>query len=118
LWREVLREYELGEHERVLLQEAARTADVCDALQAQLDEDGVLLSWGAGWRNHPVIAELRQQRVVLARLLVALRVPADEPQDQRQQTPDRFQQRGGPRGFYSMAPQKLNGDRSPDDAAS
>ena len=91
LWRSTFGEFELAEHEQTLLLEACRTVDLLDLLQAQIDEDGVVLAWCDGWRNHPALAEARQQRLVLARLLAALRVPADESQDQQQQqSRDRF----------------------------
>jgi hypothetical protein len=107
LWRSTFGEFELAEHEQTLLLEACRTVDLLDLLQAQIDEDGVVLAWGDGWRNHSALAEARQQRLVLARLLAALRVPADESQDQQQQqSRDRFQPRGGPRGVYG--PRRLD----------
>ena len=48
------------------------------------------------WRAHPALVELRQQRIVLTRLIVALRVPLGEQGDM-----DRSQYRG-PRGVYEL----------------
>ena len=42
LWRAVVRDFELDEHEVVVLREACRTADSLDALQALLDEEGTM----------------------------------------------------------------------------
>lgn len=80
LWRSVADEYELAEHERVVLLEAFRTVDSCDALQALVDDDGVLNSGPQGVRAHPALVELRQQRVTLAKLVASLRIPLDDDQ--------------------------------------
>ncbi len=77
LWRAVLEAYEFDEHELALLREAVRTVDICEALQRQVGAGGLLLDEG---RPHPALAELRQQRLTLARLLVALPVPMGEAQ--------------------------------------
>lgn len=71
LWRSVLGEFELAEHELSMLRQAVRVADVCDVLQRRVDDEGVML----GDRAHPALVELRAQRILLARLIVALRVP-------------------------------------------
>lgn len=70
LWKSVTDTYELEEHERAVLTEAARTADLCAKLAAKADRiDG----------TSPVLVELRQQRLALAKLLGALKVPAAGP---------------------------------------
>lgn len=92
LWRSVLTAYELDEHEMVLLRQASRVADACDDLQVLVDKDGPVV---AG-RAHPALVELRQQRIVLARLIVALRVPLGEDG-----AAGRSQYRG-PRGVYGI----------------
>jgi len=68
--------------------------DLCDQLQAVLDSDGPLLDGKA----HPAAVELRQQRIVLARLIVALRVPLGEEED----TAGRLQRRAL-RGVYGLS---------------
>lgn len=95
LWRAVMVDYELDEHESTLLREACRTVDSIDLLQAVLDNEGVMSESSQGVRTHPALTELRQQRVTFARLLTALRVPQGE-QDTRTQI------RGTPRGVYSI----------------
>jgi hypothetical protein len=92
LWRAVLTDYDLDEHELTLLRQACRVADACDALQAILDDEGLM----AAGRAHPALVELRQQRIVLARLIVALRVPLGESE-----ADDRQQYRGA-RGVYAI----------------
>jgi hypothetical protein len=78
LWRAVLADFDLDEHERQLLHETCRTRDLCDRLQAVLDTDGPMSESSQGIRVHPAAVELRQQRIVLARLLAALNVPSGE----------------------------------------
>lgn len=98
LWRAVVDEYELEEHELLLLREMVRTVDTLDALEARVAADGVLLSSSQGDRAHPALVEARQQRITLARLQAALRLPAgEEGEDQR-----RPQRRMGVRGVYGV----------------
>lgn len=93
LWSAVTGTYELEQHELVLLESASRTADLVGELQARIDADGPVNSDG---KTHSACAEIRQQRITLARLLVALRVPAGE-EDSRPGG-----QRRGIRGVYSL----------------
>ena len=74
LWEAISREFQLEEHELVLLRQAVRVADTCTDLQAMLDRDGLLVRD----RIHPASVELRQQRLLLGRLIVALRVPSED----------------------------------------
>lgn len=100
LWRAVLADFELAEHELVLLRQAVRVADLCDQLQAVVEAEGPVLRVDGQPRTHPAVVELRQQRIVLARLVVALRVPlGDQEQDAGEAT--RLQRRGT-RGFYAV----------------
>lgn len=70
LWRSVLEGYELEEHEVALLREAVAVVDLCERLQKLVADEGLMVEG----RTHPALVELRQQRIVLARLVVALRV--------------------------------------------
>ncbi|MER7459217.1 hypothetical protein [Micromonospora sp. NPDC126480] len=98
LWKAVVEEFDLTEQELALLRQAARTADLCDRLQAVVDEEGPMVAAkDDGTRAHPALVELRQQRITLARLLVALRVPIGEDEE-----PARTQRRGI-RGVYRGA---------------
>jgi hypothetical protein len=99
LWRAVLSDFELGEHELVLLRQVVRVAGTCDALQRVVDVEGELASNRLGGvRAHPALVELRQQQILLARLIVALRVPLG---DQEDSVPARGQRRGV-RGVYGL----------------
>ena len=98
LWREVLDQYELEEHELALLREAVRAVDQLDQLD-QLDAvvrpDGLVFRGGKqGPRVHPAAVEARQLRLVLARVLAALRLPSGLAG----KSPQR---RVGTRGVYS-----------------
>lgn len=98
LWTSVQSEYELEEHETALLLEACRTVDQLDALDGLVSREGPLDESSQGRRAHPALTEARQQRIALARLLAALRLPAGEEDagaDSR-----RPQRRGAPRGVY------------------
>lgn len=89
LWAELLDAFELVEHERRLLVEACRCADVLDQLAAVVASEGVM---DASGRVHPAVVEARQQRLVLTRLVASLRVPDDES--------GRPPRRGAARGPY------------------
>lgn len=100
LWRSVVSDYELEEHERRLLTEACRTVDVLDDLEAKVRADGPLVDSPQGMKAHPAAVEARQQRIALARLIAALRLPAgDEGDRQRNARPQR---RVGARGVYGI----------------
>ena len=93
LWCALSDEFELSPHELELLREAASTADQIAALQALVEADGLMMTSPQGQKVHPAAVEARQQRIVLARLLAALRIPAEEDDE-------RGSVRGAPRGVY------------------
>lgn len=98
LWRAVLTDYELDEHESATLLQACRLADLCDTLTRTIEAEGVMAESSQGSRVHPAVVELRQQGIALARLMTALRIPAGET------TGDgRTQHRPGVRGVYGIA---------------
>ena len=92
LFTDVTDDYELESHELLLLQNCCETADVVGDLQSQIDADGGPV---LGGKPHPCLAEIRQQRVLLARLLTALRVPIGDEDA-------RSGQRRGIRGVYQL----------------
>jgi hypothetical protein len=104
LWRAVLTRYDLEEHEVTLLGQACRVADLCADLQKHIDDYGLMVSGSKRVRLRPAVAELRQQRLTLARLIVALRVPiGDQEEDPAKSGTPRLQRRGGTRGFYAIS---------------
>ncbi len=94
LWRAVLDDFELAEHELVLLREAVAVVDVCHELQAVVATHGPMVDGKA----NPALVELRMQRQLLGRLLAALRVPLGAEEDQ----PAGRLQRRTTRGFYGV----------------
>lgn len=102
LWRAVMEQFELNDHEVALLERACRTADACANLQAVVDAEGVMARNRFGDPvPHPALVELRAQSLVLARLIVALRVPLGE-QDTEPAPVTRRTQRRGVRGVYGL----------------
>ncbi len=100
LWRSVVDDYELEEHELALLREAVRTVDLLTKLDAKVRAEGPLVATQDGQRAHPAAVEARQQRITLARLLAALRLPSGAEGDQ--QAGARPQRRVGARGVYGI----------------
>ncbi len=82
LRRALLDRYNLEPAELLLLDSAARTADVIAALQAVVDRDGAMVDG----KPHPALVEVRQQRLTLGRLLAALRIPVESAGSDRTQT--------------------------------
>lgn len=78
LWASIVADFELAEHELAQLEEAARTRDLVGRLRDELDGSPLMLESSQGMRLHPAVAELRQQRLTLARLLATLGVPGLE----------------------------------------
>lgn len=78
VWQAVNEAYELDAHEAALLSELCRTVDTLASLQRAVDREGVMMATDlAGTtRMHPALGELRQQRIVLAKLVAALRLPS------------------------------------------
>ena len=71
--------YQLSVTEDALLRQAVRTADHVAELDVVLEAEGLMVPGRDGvMRAHPALVEVRQQRLVLARLLAALRLPVEE----------------------------------------
>ena len=100
LWSSIVTEFELDEHEAALLVEAVRTVDLLDLLDAAVRRDGPMVDSPQGLKAHPAAVEARQQRIALARLLAALRLPSGEAGDE--QASARPQRRVGVRGTYGI----------------
>ncbi len=100
LWTSIVEDYDLDEHELALLREAVRTVDLLADLDVLVKREGPIVESPQGTRAHPAAVEARQQRIVLARVLAALRLPAGEEGDT--QSSARPQRRGGARGVYGI----------------
>jgi len=84
----VVADFELHQAELDVLVRACRTADYITKLDAIVAADGL----GVGDKIHPALVESRLQSQLLARLLVALRMPSDDENSRPQYR--------GVRGFY------------------
>lgn len=98
LFDSVTSRFELEQHELQLLVEAVRTTDLLVELDGAVRRDGALVETPQGMRAHPAAVEARQQRIVLARLLGALQLPADEDDEKR------GRDHSGVRGMYTLRP--------------
>jgi hypothetical protein len=94
LWESITGAFDLEPHERSVLAQVVKVADRVAALDAVVDDQGVLSDDPKrGTVAHPALVESRQQRLTLARMLTALRLP-----DADQRRP----QRRGMRGVYRL----------------
>ncbi len=100
MWDSVVSVFDLDEHELAVLTEAVRTVDLLAELDVAVRRDGPLLDGAQGTRAHPAAVEARQQRITLARLLAALRLPSGEAGDAK--VTARPQRRSGARGVYGI----------------
>ncbi|MGB3258428.1 MAG: terminase [Ornithinimicrobium sp.] len=79
LWDAVVGPFALADHELVLLGSAARLADLIGDLEETLTADGLVVSGSTGQpRLNGAVAELRQARLTLSRLVADLGLPMDE----------------------------------------
>ena len=100
LWRSVVDDYSLDEHELAVLTEAVRTVDLLDKLETVIRSEGPIVESPQGRKANPAAVEARAQRIVLARLLAALRMPTGEDGDE--QSNARPRRRVGVRGTYGI----------------
>ncbi|GAA4766120.1 P27 family phage terminase small subunit [Citricoccus nitrophenolicus] len=81
LWSNTVADFELSNVELAGLEEACRTRDRIKELDAAVTKDGLMITSSQGLRLHPAVAESRQQRLALARLLATLAIPGLEEDD-------------------------------------
>ena len=92
--------YVLEQHEEALLREMVRCVDQLDELHAITALEGLVVSGPHGQKTHPALTAA-QQRIVLARLAAALRLPAGDEDDPA--AGRRPQRRTGVRGVYNFS---------------
>lgn len=79
LWRDTSGVYELRADELLLLDKACRTADDLARLEQEMAGESLTTIGSAGQvRAHPLLAELRGMRLVLAKLLGQLDLPEEQ----------------------------------------
>ncbi len=98
VWRAVLGEFELDEHERALVTALVRQVDRLDALEALITAEGLTVTGHGTVKMHPAVIEARQSAIAIARISAALRLPAGE----QDEAPAAGQRRGGARGVYQI----------------
>jgi hypothetical protein len=91
LWDSVSTSFELEPYEASLLLQCAQTADIIADLQAVIDTLGVDCA-------PKELAEIRQQRLTYARLIVAMRLPSGVEGEGQVRRPQRRAIRGVYRG--------------------
>ena len=78
LWRQVVGDYELAPDELALLAQACRTLDELEAIREALEAGPVTVKGSTGQpKVSGLFAEARAHRLVLAKLLQQLELPAD-----------------------------------------
>jgi hypothetical protein len=96
LWGSVVRDFELGEHERALLTAMVRQVDRLDELEELIAAEGLMTSGHNTTKVHPAVVEARQTAIAVARIAACLRLPAGEEDEEP------AQRRGGARGVYTI----------------
>ena len=82
-WDQVTDKFDFSDSEQQLLLEACRCVDQLETLERVLREQGTLVEGSKGQLVlNPAISETRQQRLVLHRLLAALRLEDEEGNDE------------------------------------
>ena len=100
VWRAILGEFELEEHERALVTALVRQVDRLDALEALIAEEGLMVHGHGTSKVHPAVIEARQSAIAVARISAALRLPAGEQEEG--QGAAAGQRRSGVRGVYAI----------------
>jgi hypothetical protein len=76
LWADVTGKWQLRPDELRLLEDACRTCDLIDLLQAAINSEGVTATGSQGQTvTHPAVTEIRQHRAVLKQLVTRLALP-------------------------------------------
>jgi hypothetical protein len=88
LWRDISGKYELRPDELRLLETSCKTADLIDRLEAAMDGQPAMVPGSRGQEiAHPLLAEIRMQRIAFSALLRSLKLP-DEGSGGRNQQRD------------------------------
>lgn len=93
LWDELNSALEFHAAEQALVVELCRSVTLADLLSRELEALGLVVDGQRGPRVSPLVAELRNQRLTIARLVASLRIPDPE-------VGQRPRRRGAVRGVY------------------
>ena len=82
-WRRVVDKYELRADELRVLEDACREMRLIDEMEEALRESSLMIQGSMGQPvMHPLVAEIRQHRNVLASLLRSLKLPDEEGEEE------------------------------------
>ena len=86
LWKDIAGKYELRPDEQSVLGMACKTVDLIDELEAALKDQPAMVPGSRGQLiAHPLLAEVRMQRVAFSALLRSLKLPDQHVGDRNQQ---------------------------------
>lgn len=77
-WRTVLGDFDLDSPDLAVLEQACRLLDRISALDAVVDDEGVMSRSAQGPRVHPALVESRQARLALVKVVKSLGLPAED----------------------------------------
>lgn len=86
LWTAVISDFDLDQSASVVLAEACHTVDLLADLRAKLAETPRIIDSPQGPRVHPLLSEIRHQQLTLSRLIGALGLPKELPDDDEDST--------------------------------
>ncbi len=79
LWRDILKDFQLGPAELRILEDACREVDLIERIETELDGADLVVRGSQGQPvANPLTQEVRLHRAVLRQLLGALRLPEDD----------------------------------------
>lgn len=81
LWSAVTTDFELDESASAVLVEACFTADLLAELRLKLTEIEPVIDSTQGPRVHPLLCEVRMQRLALAKLIASVGLPKELAED-------------------------------------
>ena len=81
LWAAVMRDFELDQSAAEQLAQACYTVDLLADLRAEVAESGLKVDSPQGVRVSPFVVEMRQQRLLLAKLIAGLGLPRELADD-------------------------------------
>jgi hypothetical protein len=81
LWSAVTTDFDLDESAQAVLTQACYTVDLLAELRAKLAETPAVIDSAQGPRVHPLVVEVRQQRLALAKLIQQIGLPKEMAYD-------------------------------------
>ena len=84
-WREMVEQYEFDVEKLALLRQAARTVDLLERLQEQIDADPTLIARGSQGQpvSSPAVGAIKEHRALLVTITKALELPSEDTTEGR-----------------------------------